>query len=469
MPTVYGCPNCVGWFVAGVGVTADGGGAAGHGDAVAGWADQSGAGNHLGQPTPADRPTFAAPAGGAAATVAPFGEPMAVDRVAFAPAVAFDGATSLTVPPSLALPVGGCTVVLVTRGAAGTPVTVGGLAYGAVGVSRLGFATATGPTPFPAATGLPTFAPIVHGFRCDAAAELFVGTNQRSGLPRTPIASPLVGGSVGRGFVGDVRELLVFDAPLSDDLLGQLLADVQAAHGLVGATTQVVFVGDELTTGGPGPPAVSAGYPAALWRLAGGTFKPVVVATPGHTVAQQQALVNTAVLPLDRSAFASNAAVVCVGGTDLWAGAAPADVAAAVGQLCGSLRAGGFTTVVATLPPRAAATAAGQVTASAAIDAFNAAVRSGHPAYADGLVDLAIDRRLADYTDAAYFAPDGWHTTPAGDAVKAALVQAALSPVGQPSAAVTVDDAAADGPLTYGSFYAAGRTLDARYGRFPRS
>ena len=113
--------------------------------------------------------------------------------------------------------------------------------------------------------------------------------------------------------------------------------------------------------------------------------------------------------------------------------------------------------VVATITPRSAPTVPQQVTLSSAIDAANDAVRSGYAAYADALVDWAADPRLADYTDATYFA-DGCHTTDAGDGVKAALVRAALDPLLAPPAIA---------PLTFASFYAAGRTFAGRYGKLP--
>ena len=492
MPNAYGFPNCVGWYVAGQGTFADAGSTpAVNGSPVAQWNDSSGAGNHLAQPTAANRPvfnTFAANATAAgAATLAPYGSPAGVDQPSYARSVLFDGSTSfLSVPATLSLPNTGCTVVMCTRGPGVAPVAFGtaagrGLAYGSFGgpPQRMGvYSPATGLHPFPAVTHLPAVQPIVHGFRCSsglAETRLYVGANQQSALPAN-YAAAVTGGAVGRAvnvadptygdlsFAGEVFELVVYGSPLTDAMVATLLADVQAANRLRADANgaQVAFVGDEATAGGPGVQAVSHCYPWHLCQHYGGAVKPLVVAAPGQTVAQQQAVVTQQVVPLDRTPFAASVAVVCVGGNDLWAGATPSATAAGVAGLCGSLRAAGFKVVVATITPRAATTAAQQVTVSSAIAATNAAIRSGSPAYADGLVDWAADPRLADYTNATYFA-DGSSTTDAGDGVKAQLVKAALDPILSPPPAGLTPV-----PMLYAASFAGGRSFAGTYGNFPR-
>ena len=492
MSSPYGLNNCVGWYTADRGVYSDAAAtAAADGAAVVQWSDLSGTGHHLTQPAAADRPVYcgydakATPAG--PATLAPYGTPMAVGQPSYARSVLFDGITSsLSIPAAMTVPATGWTMVMCTRGPGAAPVMLGGgsqaAAYGWVGGTpgRMGVYTpAAGVVPFPAATVLPTLVPFVHGIRCSSAlgqTRLYMGTHQTADLPANYGNAVLTGGSVGRAvgvnygdhgsfaFAGELFELLIFNRPLADAAMATLLADVQTANRLRADAdaVQVVFVGDDPTAGGPGPRPVGRCYPWHLCQQSGQAFKPVVVATPGHTVAQQQALVTSQVLPLDRTPFAVNAAVVCAGGTDLWLGTPAADVATAVAGLCSSLRSAGFKVVVATVTPRAAASTPGQVTLSAAIAAFNAAVRSGWAAYADAVADWATDRRLADYTSPTYYAADGWHTTDAGDGVKAALVRAAVDPILSPPPASAV------APLTYGSFYAAGRTFAGQFGRFPR-
>jgi lysophospholipase L1-like esterase len=244
--------------------------------------------------------------------------------------------------------------------------------------------------------------------------------------------------------------------------MASLLADMQTANQLPGDAngSQLVFVGDDLTAGGPGvAAAVGRCYPWHLCQRYGGTVKPLLVATPGYTVVQQQALVTQQVVPLDRVPFACNVAVVCAGTNDLAAGTAAASVSAGVATLCSSLRSAGFAVAVATITPRSAATAALQITLSAAIDAVNSDIRSGYTAYADALVDWANDPRLADYTDVTWFAADGCHTTDAGDAVKAELVKTAVDPL----------LVAPTAPLSFASFYPVNRTFAGRYGNFPRA
>jgi lysophospholipase L1-like esterase len=495
MPTAYGFPNCVGCYVANQGVYSDAGStAAVNGAGVAQWNDVSGAGNHLTQATAGNRPvynTYAANAPTAGpATLSPYGSPIVIDQPSYGPSVLFDGSTSfLNLPGTLGLPATGCTVVMCTRGGYYGPVSFGtdgvhSLTYGWFGGTpqRMGVYTpAAGLVPFPAVTHLPVLQPIVHGFRCSASAaetRLYVGTSQQSALPANYCNVAVSGGAVGRtlsvtdgsygnfGFAGEVFELLVFSSPLTDAMMATLLPDVQAANRLRADAngSQVVFVGDDSTAGGPGARALGHCYPWHLCQQYGGSLKPLLIAAPGQTIAQQQAVVAQQVVPLDRSPFAANVAVVCVGGNDLAAGGAAADAAAGIASLCGSLRSAGFTVVVGTITPRSAATTAQQVTLSAAIAATNAAVRSGYTAYADGLADWANDPRLADYTDLTFFA-DGCHTTDAGDGVKAQLVKAALDPIVSPPAALTP----AVATLSFASFYAAGRTFEGNYGNFPRA
>ncbi len=496
MPTVYGVPNCVGWYVANQGVYADTlGDFALNQVQVAQWNDASGAGNHLTQPTAANRPVFNNYASGQTAsgpaTLAPYGSPIEVDQPSYAKSVLFDGSASyLNLPATLGLTAAGCTVVMCSRGASAAAVSFGtdgmhGLAYGGFGTAplRVGVYTpSAGAVPFPAATHLPNLQPTVHGFRCDGSAgltTLFVGTNQQSTLPTNYCNGPLSGGAVGRvmsgsagmlGFAGEVFELLIYAGPLTDAQVAAVLADVQAANRLRADAngSQVVFVGDSLTAGGPGIQPVSHCYPWHLCRHYGGAVKPLVTATPGQTVAQQRAVVNQQVLPLDRTPFAASVAVVVIGSNDLWLGGAAADTAAAVADLCGAVRSAGFKVIVGTITPRAAGSAAQQVTLSSAVSATNATIRGNYAAYADALLDWAADPRLADYTDAIYFA-DGCHTTDAGDGVKAQLVKAVLDPLLTPPASSNPVGTAPMAALTFGAFYTAGRTFTGQFGRFPRA
>ena len=97
---------------------------------------------------------------------------------------------------------------------------------------------------------------------------------------------------------------------------------------------------------------------------------------------------------------------------------------------------------------------------------------NGYAAYADALLDWAADPRLADYTDTTYFA-DGCHTTDAGDGVKAQLAKAVLDPLLTPVVATASSNGrvgtAPIATLTFGAFYAAGRTFPGQFGRFPRA
>ena len=486
MPNAYGFPNCVGWYVANQGVYSDAGTTpAAPGAGVAQWNDLSGHGNHLTQPTAGNRPAYntyaAATTAAGPTTVGPFGGGVDTYNPSMAKTVLFDGTTSvLNIPASLALPSTGCTVVMCTRGAYYCPVSFGSdptysINYGWFGGSppRMGVVNG-GVRPFAAPTYLPQLTPIVHGFRASAnlgETRLYVGTNQQSTYPANTCNFAMAGGSVGQTltlnggsygtfpFAGELYELVVYSSPLTDGMMATLLADVQAANRLRADAnrTQVVFVGDSLTAGGPGLQPMSHCYPWHLCQHFGGAFKPLLTATPGHTIAQQQAIVTNAVVPLDLTPFAATAAVVCCGSNDANSGRTGPQIAADLAAMCRGLRAAGIKVVVVTVTPR---TSGGDPAAIAvALTAANAAIRSTYATFADALVDWAADPRLSDPTNATYFS-DGCHTTDAGDGVKAQLVKAALDTLpGFGPAAVAP-------PLSYASFYAGGRSVAGTFGNF---
>lgn len=487
MPSAYGISNCVGWYRAGVGVFSDAGTTpANSGDAAYQWNDQSGSGNHLTQATAGNRPVFnaytATLAAGGAATLAPYGATIDTYRPAAAtPALLFDGSTSfLNIPTSLALPSSGGTVLLCSRGPYFAPISFGTdgvltINYGWCGGAPQKMGIYNGAVrAFPAATYLPTLTPIVHGIRCSAAlgeSRLYLGTNQTSAIAANYINFAMTGGAVGRtlnlsaggfgnfSFVGEIYEIVVFNFALSDTQMKTVLAAMQAANGIRGDANlnQVVFIGDSLTAGGPGTPAMSHCYPWQLCQQFGGAFKPLMVAVPGQNISQQQSLVTGQVLPLELTPFAANVAVVCCGTNDIGQGRTAVQVVSDLTSMCGGLRAAGFKTIVATITPRNAATSftADNITT---LNTVNASLRAGYTAYADALADWAGDSRLSDCTNATYF-NDQCHTTDAGDGVKAAIVKTVLEPLLLPPQT----------SLTYASFYTPGRSYAGVYGNFVRS
>ncbi len=342
MPSAYGFPNCVGWYVANQGVYSD----AGSTPAVAGspvyqWNDQSGNGNHLVQAVAANRPVYnpyqavQGPAGPPAFT--PFGNASSYYTPAGRPAVLFDGVNSfLNIPASLALPSTGCTVVMCTRGAYFAPVS-----FGTDGQSTINYGWVSGGPPrmamynyglrpFAGPTFLPEMVPFVHGFRASLAlgeTRLYMGTNQQSTFGANCCNFNLTGGAVGRtlnvndgsygnhSFAGEVFEVAVYASPLGNAMMATLLADMQATNGIRADanTCQAIFVGDSLTAGGPYPGPMTASYPWHLCQLYANAVKPLVLAVPGQTIAQQQSLAMAVTTGLDLGPFTTSAAVVCCG------------------------------------------------------------------------------------------------------------------------------------------------------------
>jgi lysophospholipase L1-like esterase len=486
MPTAYGVSNCVGWYQASAGLYSDAGSTpAVQGGGVAQWNDCSGAGNHLTQTTAANQPVFnnytAVVGPGGPADISPFGAAINTFQPSYPAAVLFDGVNGfLNMPSSLAVPGSGCTVVLCAKGVGVSPVALGPGSTG--GIFTFGY---FGGSPqkmgyyngnygqFPTSTYVPVMCPMVYGVRVSAAfneTRLYMGTNQQGVLSGNALPSGLAGGSIGRAanvnssifgnfsFNGEIAEVAVFSTALADGDMANLLADMQAANRLRvdSNASQVIFVGDSLTAGGPSLHPVSKNYPAILVQQAGGAFKPLTIAVPGNTIAQQMTYVTNQVLPLDLTPFGKNVAVICCGSNDIIANRTSAQILADLATLGTALRAGGFKVIMLTITPRTLPT--GQ---AAVLTAVNAGLRTGYTAFADALVDWAADPRLSDPTNTIYYS-DACHTTDIGDGVKAQLVQPVLNSILNPAATTAT-------PLEYASFYAPGRTFLGNYGTFVRS
>ncbi len=490
MPSAYGLPNCVGWYQAGVGLFSDAGTTpANQGDGVYQWSDQSGNNNHLLQTTAANRPICnaynSALTSTGAPTLAPYGGAICSSQTSFAKSLLFDGAHSyLVIPNSLTLPATGCTVALCTRGPNFSPISFGtdgvntvNYGWGGGNPQRMSLYSA-GDRVFPAPTYLPTLTPMVHGFRASSAlgeTRLYMGTNQTSANAVNYFNFATTGGAVGRtlnlsnggygnyAFIGEISEIAIFSAPLTNTMMQSLLANMQTANRLRSDanTNQVVFVGDSLTAGGPGLPAISHCYPWVLSQQFGGAFKSLMIATPGATIAQQQTVVTLQVQPLDLTPFAVNVAVVCCGSNDLAGGArTAAQVQADLATLCTGLRTAGFKVILVTITLRSDGVGTTNAALWTAINTVNAGLRSTYTTYADALVDWAADARLTDPTNTAWFA-DQVHTTDAGDGVKASLVKPALDALLTPTTTQAT--------LHYGAFYAGGRSFTGNYGNFVRT
>jgi lysophospholipase L1-like esterase len=490
MSTAYGLPNCVGWYQAGVGVFSDASSTpANTGDGVYQWSDQSGSGNHLLQSTAGNRPIYntytTAVPGGGAPTVSPYGTPVSIYQPSYTRSLMFDGSTSyLAMPSSLTIPNTGMTAVMCTRGAYFAPISFGTdgtntINYGWVGGSPQSMAVYNaGLRLFPSPTYLPEIAPIVHGFRASSAlaeTRLYVGTNQTSAIEFNFFNVATTGGAVGRtmnlssgtygnySFMGEIFELAIFSAPLTDTMVQTLLVDMQTANRLRADsnTNQVVFFGDSLTSGG-GLVQMSRSYPWVLGEHYGNAFKPLLIAGPGQTIAQQQYQATNYVQNLDLTPFGTNVAIICCGSNDAVAGRTPTQITTDLATLCTGLRSAGFKVILITITLRSNGVGTTNAATWATINAVNAGLRANHSTFADALVDWAGDARLSDPTNTTYFI-DQIHTTEAGDGVKAVLVKTALDPILNPPAATTPP------VLNYASFYAGGRSFAGSFGNFVRT
>lgn len=484
MGTAYGLSNCVGWFRAGIACYSDAGTTpAASGAGVYQWNDQSGAGNHLTQTAAAQRPVLntytASLTSAGAASIAPYGYTTSIDQTSYPPSLLFDGASSLMqLPVSATFSAAGCTGIVCSRGPYFAPLCIGSavnyfIGYGWFGGTpqRMRMMTSTS-TPFPVITYLPAISPVVHGFRCSATlneTRLYIGTNQTSTITGNLANFSMTGGAVGAipplsdptnghlCFRGEIYEAAFFNTPLDDDQVATLVRQMQTSNGLPSNanSSQLIFVGDSLTAGGPGIRPLSH---CCAWQVArhyGGAVKPLLLAVPGQSIAAQQALVTQQVVPLDRTSFTANVAVVCCGSNDIITGRSATQVSSDLAALCQTLRSAGFKVIVSTITLRSD----GSNGAYASVfNAVNQTIRTSYSVYADAIVDWAADGRLSDPTNTLYFA-DQCHTTDAGDDVKAQLVQTALDPMLQPPAAA----------LSYASFYAGGRSFTGNYGTFVRS
>ena len=485
MGTAYGLINCIGWYRAGVGCYADAGTtAAASGAGVYQWNDQSGAGNHLTQTYAVQRPILntytAAVTTAGAASIGPYGPTSSVDQTSYPPSLLFDGANSfMNLPSSSTFSSSGCTVILCSRGPYYAPVCLGSAAgqfinYGWTGgvPQKMGVQT-TALHQFPLPTYLPALTPIVHGFRSsavDGETRVYLGTNQTTAIDTHLANFSMTGGAIGATpplndptfsyfwFRGEIFEVAVFNTALDDDQINSLIQQMQAANGLSAKSnsSQVVFIGDSLTAGGPGIRPMSHCYAWQLARQYNGAVKPLLLAVPGETIAMQQSLVTQQVVPLDLTPFVENIAIVCCGSNDIGSGRTATQVSADLAALCSSVKTAGFKVILATITPRA--TAGWTSDMSTALAAVNSTLRATYSTYADALVDWAADPRLSDPTNTLYFA-DLCHTTDAGDNVKAQLVKVALDPLLTPPTAA----------LSYAAFFAGGTTFTGNYGTFVRA
>jgi lysophospholipase L1-like esterase len=220
---------------------------------------------------------------------------------------------------------------------------------------------------------------------------------------------------------GHIQEVFAKNTALSDSdassLVGYLLTES-------GKTDEQMIVcdGDSLTFGLRSTGGLT--YPAQLETLYGATVaRTLNYGVSGQTLVAMQ---SDAVAQIDRYAKRLDAVkptLVAWGGTnDINTGADSATALVSLATYCSGRKSAGFRVVVCTMIARGSFDA----TQNTYRDEFNASVRTNYLDYADDLCDLALDARLANVADTAYFDADTVHLNNTGYGVVAELVKAII-------------------------------------------
>lgn len=114
-------------------------------------------------------------------------------------------------------------------------------------------------------------------------------------------------------------------------------------------------------------------------------------------------------------------------GNDIYFNGNVSTAQTAFANYCTARRAAGWKVIVFTLTPRNQSSSFGDSISAynAKLTSANTWLRANWTSFADGIVDIAADSRMDDYTDSTYFS-DGIHYTNAGYGVAAELGQTVL-------------------------------------------
>ena len=219
------------------------------------------------------------------------------------------------------------------------------------------------------------------------------------------------GGSPG---MMQANELVLFGADVGDTEIAKLRTYLRAKVGEDDPTNVVVYFGDSMTQGA-GSEMGKAYHEYITNRPNSRTY---AYGRPGGWIAGPHV---SAAYMVTMAGSTQTVYVVWIGVNDVNVfGQTAAATHTRLLNYCTTLKAANRKVIVCTLPDI-------PVTNRAVKDAYNALIVANWATYADVLVDLAADSRLADSTDTTYFTSDGVHLMDAGYAVVGELVQTAMA------------------------------------------
>lgn len=187
---------------------------------------------------------------------------------------------------------------------------------------------------------------------------------------------------------------------------------------ITSSKTYLACDGDSLTQG----QSATGNYPYQLVDLLGrATHDYCNYGVSGQTAVQAAADASYTIDPLSTS-FVNPICIAWMGTNDIAGGSSQAATYNAIVAYCQARQSAGYSVVVITILPRSAF----DPTKEAIRVAVNADIVANYATFADGLVNVAADARLDDFTDTTYFLGDQTHLTTAGYAVVAELVAAVV-------------------------------------------
>ncbi len=262
-------------------------------------------------------------------------------------------------------------------------------------------------------------------------------------------------------------ELAIFNTPLTNTQMTQILAQMQDANGIRadGDSTLVVFVGDSQTAGQSIEPFYNS-YEYQLCRLYGNSFKPLSIAYPGATCETQLTYVNNQLVPMDLTPFSKAVVICCCGINDVVHGAlTDVQTEALLTSLTSAITGISGVKLILAVPPHldsGTTMTSGQLVY---FHAYQAWIRSNWKSLgAAALLDWTTDSRLADAASTDIYWQDEFHTTETGDRVKAQLAKTVLDSVLSASSS-----SSSQAQLAFGSFYLPGNSYSGTFGQFVRS
>jgi len=226
-------------------------------------------------------------------------------------------------------------------------------------------------------------------------------------------------------FTGDIKEIAIYNRALTDAEARQVVAYLAAQHSLapVAGGKQVIFDGNSLTVGYVAFPGMTdAALPQipSLWR--GYNF-----GASGQTIEQMAADAATQIDPLYNAAASKNVLVAWEGTNALQTLQNPTTVYNDTVSYCQARRAAGWQVVIATILPRTAAGTYANFEADR--QTVNTNIRTNYAAFADALADVGNDATIGvtgASNNVTYYS-DKTHLTTAGYAIVATYMKNAVN------------------------------------------